>query len=79
MKKPDFKDIQKEGYSKGDRYSWGFMRADELWQTYHNWYIKEKCIRKEELDMGNSTASFGKAGDSYCKGKKEDLPGEEER
>ena len=32
----------------GDAYERGYNQAYRHWREYHNWYIKEKCIKKEE-------------------------------
>ena len=39
--------IPGEGYNEG--YIDGYNEACDDWQAYHNWFIKEKCILKEDL------------------------------
>ena len=40
--------------------------------------VMKEYVRKDKIEVGVKPITFSKAGDSYCKGKKEDLPSEDE-
>ena len=50
MKKPKkLKYTVEGGVEGGDAYERGYSESDCQWREYFSWYIKEKCIRREDL------------------------------
>jgi len=36
----------------------GYNQACDEWQKYHEWYVKEKCVKKEDLPTAEEIKEF---------------------